>query len=154
MKKWLIVVFGLIAVVLLAGCRNKEVENQSEWKSLDSMYGNISFTLEELEILEEKLFPVSCVYTTYDKMDWRVLGSGEYVYLPGDENILPVEKRIVSKEISSSEINNGMIYSMVDAKLDDDSVVSILYINDPETLKYSFATLYAEDETTLYMFKY
>lgn len=154
MKKGLIVVFGLIAVVLLSGCRNKEVEDQNGGKSVDDMYGNISFTMDELDIIEEKLFPVSYVYTTYQREEGIVLGSGEYTYLSNDKYILPIEEHIVSKEISSSEISNGMIYSTVDAKLDDGSSVSILYINDPKTLEYAFATLYAENETTLYMFKY
>ena len=154
MKKGLIVVFGLIAVVLLSGCRNKEVENQNSGKSVDDMHGNISFTMDELEVLEEKLFPVSYAYTTYKREEGTLLGSGEYTYLSNDKYILPVEEHIVSKEISSSEVSNGMIYSTVDAKLDDGSSVSILYINDLETLEYTFATLYAENETTLYMFNY
>ena len=154
MKKWLIVAFGLIVVVLLAGCRDKEVENQSEWKSLDNLDKNISFTLEELDSLEEKLFPVSYVYKTYQNVDWSVSGSGEYVYLLDDENLLPIDSHLVYREIYKSEVKNGMVYSMVNAKLDDGGAVSILYINHPETLKYYFATVYWEDETTLYTFSY
>ena len=154
MKKWLIVAFGLIAVVLLAGCRNKEVENQNEWKSLNNLDNNISFTLDELDSLEQRLFPTSYVYTIYQKEDWTVLASGNYAYLPDDKYLLPIEENLTGRVLSSSEIKDNMVYSMVDAKLDDDSVVSVLYINDPETLKYYFATVYGEDETILYTFKY
>ena len=154
MKKGLIVAVGFMAIVLLSGCGNKEVNTWKEVKTLDEMQWSLSFTMDELDVLEEKLFPVSYVYTTYQNEDWVISGSGEYVYLPDDEYLLPVEWHIVSREISSSEINNAMVYSTVEAKLDDDSTVSILYINDPETLKYSFATLYAENETTLYTFAY
>ena len=154
MKKGLIVAFGLMAIVLLSGCGNKEVNTGKEVKTLDDMQWSLSFTMDELDVLEEKLFPVSYVYTTYQNEDWVISWSGEYVYLADDKYLLPVEGHIVTKEISSSEVNNAMVYSTVDAKLDDGSTVSILYINDPETLKYSFATLYAENETTLYTFNY
>ena len=70
MKKGLLVAFGLMAVVLLSACGNKEVvDNQNDGKSLENMYGNLSFTMEELDVLEEKLFPVSYSYTTYLKED-------------------------------------------------------------------------------------
>ena len=110
--------------------------------------------MDELDVIEEKLFPVSYAYVTYQNEDGIASGSGEYVYSRNDKYLLPVEEHIISKEISSSEVNNAMIYSTVNAKLDDNSTVSILYVNDRETLKYSFATLYTEDETTLYAFNY
>ena len=156
MKKGLIVAFGLMAVVLLSGCGNKtqEANPWKEVKTLDEMQWSLSLTMDELDVLEEKLFPVSYVYTTYQNDGGNISGTGEYVYLADDEYLLPVEEHIVSKEMSSSEVNNAMVYSTIDAKLDDGSEVSILYINDPETLKYSFATVYAENETTLYTFSY
>lgn len=153
MKKWLIVAFGLMALALLSGCGNKVVDNQVNSKSLDDMYGNISFTMDELDVLEKKVFPVSYLYTTYNA-DWDISGSGEYTYLSKDKYLLPIEEHAVSKEISSSETNNGLVYSTVDLTLDDGSQISVLYINDPETLKYSFATVYGESETTLYAFNY
>ena len=153
MKKGLIVALGLMAVVLLSGCGNKVVDNQSS-KSLDDMYWNISFTMDELDVIEEKLFPVSYLYTTYSTEDWNISGSGEYVYVKNDKYLLPIEAYAVSKEISSSEVNNALVYSTVNLTLEDESQVSVLYINDPETLKYLFATVYGEDETTLYAFNY
>ena len=154
MKKWLLVTFGLIAAVLLSGCGNKEVNNWDGGKSLNDLYGSISFTFDDLEVLKKELFPVSFEYTVYQKEDWSISDNGEYTYLPWDEYILPIEKNIVSKEIASSEVKNGMIYTMVDARLEGDDMVSILYIHNPETLKYSFATVYAENDTTLYTFNY
>ena len=82
------------------------------------------------------------------------MDSGDYFYTSDDKYLLPVEKYLVAKEVSSSEVNNGLIYSMVDATLEGGDLVSILYINDPESLKYYFATMYGEDETTLYTFSY
>jgi hypothetical protein len=55
--------------VLLAGCRNKEVEGQNGEKYLDNSDKNISLTLDELDSLEESLFPVSYTYKTYKKED-------------------------------------------------------------------------------------
>ena len=153
MKKWLIVAFGLMVVVLLSGCGNKDV-NRNDAKPLDEMYGNISFTMDELDVIEDKLFPVSYLYTTYNTEDWSISGSGEYTYLSSDKYLLPIEEHAVNKEVSSSEINNALVYSTVVLTLDDGSQVSVLYINDPKTLKYSFATVYGENETILYAFNY
>lgn len=153
MKKWLIVAFGLIATVLLAGCRNKEVENQGEKEYLDNSDKSISLTLDELDSLEESLFPVSYTYKTYKKEDGSLVDEGEYIYPSDYRVLLPTDEYFVDRQVSSSEIKNGMIYTMVDGKLWDE-VVSILYINDPETLRYSFVTVYWEKETTLYSFKY
>ena len=155
MKKGLIVAFGLMAIVLLSGCGNNKVVNGwGEAKTLDEIHWNLSFTVDELNVIEEKLFPVSYAYTVYQNEDWSISESGQYIYLPEDEHLLPIEKYVVGKEISSTEVKNGLIYSMVDAKLDGGDTVSILYINDPESLKYYFATLYTERETTLYTFNY
>ena len=153
MRKGLVVVFGLMAVVLLSACGNKEVVDN--WvKSLDDLQGSVSFTMDELNTLEKNLFPVSYAYTTYKNEDWSISDDWEYIYLPEDEHLLPIDKFVVNKEISSSEINNDKIYSMVDVTLDGGDMVSVLYINDPETLKYSSATLYTEKETTKYEFRY
>ena len=129
MKKGLVVAFGLMAVVLLSACGNKEVvDNWNESISLDSMQWNLTLTMEELDVLHKAAFPLSYVYTTYQKEDWEVTDTGEYIYIPEDEYLLPIEKYIVSKEVSSSEVKNGLIYSMVDATLDGGDIVSILYI--------------------------
>ena len=155
MKKVLVVAFGLMSAVLLSACGNKDVvDNWGGGKALDGLQGSVSLTMEELDTLQDKLFPISYAYTTYLKEDGSISDTWEYVYIPEDEYLLPIEKYIVSKEVSSSEIQNGLIYSMVDATLDGWDMVSILYINDPETLKYSFATVYGENETTLYTFRY
>ena len=155
MKKVLVVAFGLMSAVLLSACGNKDVvDNWGEANNLDDLQWKVSLTMEELDSLEDGAFPLSYSYTTYLNEDWSVSGTGEYIYVPEDEYLLPVEKYIVGKEVSSSEVKNGLIYSMVDATLDGWDTVSILYINDPETLKYTFATLYSESETILYTFNY
>ena len=154
MKKGLIVMFGLIVAVFLSGCDNR---GGDVWKNgivLDDMYGQTSFTVEELDLLEESFFPASYTYKTYKKGEWVVIDSGEYVYAPNEKYLLPIGKYIVDKEISSSEINSGLVYSVVDATIEGSGMVSILYINSPETLKYSSATMYMGDEVTIYRFNY
>ncbi|MBQ5944894.1 hypothetical protein IJL65_00330 [bacterium] len=41
---------------------------------------------------------------------------------------------MASREVISSGIEDGMIYTLADVTLQDDTVVTILYIHDPETL--------------------
>ena len=150
MKKWLLVAFGLMAVVLLSACGKKGVGTP-----LDGLYGSESLTLDELNVIKKELFPVSYSYTTYNREDWSISDSGNYIYPSGeDKSLLPVEDVAVSKDIYSSEIKDGLIYTMVSFVLEDGETVSVLYINNPETLKYTFATVYAKEWTTLYSFKY
>ena len=68
--------------------------------------------------------------------------------------ILQLGIGLSNEDIFCTSIEDGMIYTMVNATLKDGSVVSILYINDPITLQYVAASVNSDTETILYSFIY
>lgn len=171
---------GLMTVVFLSACGNKEVENSdvqndntdveqvndvseeevnvSEEVNVesDNEYTKSSLTVDDLNEIDNMLFPVSYNYETYKWDDEGTSDSGSYTY-PEDVDhslLLPIHKDMESREIVSSGIEDWMIYTIVNATLKDGSIVSILYINDPVTLRYIAASVNGDAETTLYSFVY
>jgi len=61
---------------------------------------------------------------------------------------------MASREIVSSGIEDGMIYTLTNVTLQDDTVVSVLYIVDPVTLNFVAANVENGNETTNYQFIY
>ncbi|MBP5407642.1 MAG: hypothetical protein J6Y42_00705 [Bacilli bacterium] len=57
---------------------------------------------------------------------------------------------MASREVKSSGIQDGMIYTDTDVTLQDDTVVSVLYIHDPETLFVRAITVENGNYTTYY----
>ena len=57
---------------------------------------------------------------------------------------------MASREIKSSGIQDGMIYTDTNVTLQDGTVVSILYIHDPETLLVKAITVENGNHTTYY----
>ena len=68
--------------------------------------------------------------------------------------LLPIHATMASREVVSSSIEDGMIYTMTLVKLQDDTEVKVLYINDPITLQYVAASVEMANEITLYTFYY
>ena len=172
-----------MTVVFLSACGNKNQENvnvendnvdveqvnEVSWEETDvdaveedinsesdSDYTKTSLTVEDLDQIDATLFPLSYKYETYRWEDEDTSDSGDYTY-PEDVDhslLLPIHKDMESREIVSSGIEDWMIYTIVNATLKDGSIVSILYINDPVTLKYIAASVNGDTETTLYSFEY
>ena len=68
--------------------------------------------------------------------------------------LTPEYSNIVDREVTSSAIEDGMIYTMVKATLDDGKQINILYIVNPETLDFVAASVEDGDITTNYQFSY
>lgn len=172
---------GLLTVVFLSACGDKNVdntdvqndnanveqvnevsgnenvdENVNEESSNGTEYTKTSLTIEDLDQIDETMFPVSYDYETYKWEDENTSDSGSYTYPENVDHklLLPIHADVVSREVVSSGIEDGMIYTIVNATLQDDSVISILYINDPVTLQYIAASVNSDTETTLYSFVY
>ena len=61
---------------------------------------------------------------------------------------------MANREIISSWIEDDMIYTLTNVTLQDDTVVSVLYINDPESKNFVAANVENWNETTNYQFIY
>ena len=157
MKKGLVLALGLMAVMLLAACGNKNNpsgEVDVHKVSLEDLKWKSSLVSDDLDALDELLFPTSYSYETYQLEDWSISDAGEYVYWDADHRLLPIHESMVSREVTSSSVEDWMIYTRVDLTLDDGSIVPVLYINDLDTLQYGFAAVYGDTDTTLYTFSY
>jgi hypothetical protein len=61
---------------------------------------------------------------------------------------------MASREVLSSGIEDGMIYTLTNVTLQDDTVISVLYIVDPVTLNFVAANVENGNETRNYQFTY
>ena len=187
MKRTFAVMLGLMTVVFLSACGNKDVENTDvqndntdveqvnevlDENEVDTVEGDVdnessdennsngytksSLTIEDLDQIDATLFPLSYNYETYSWEDEDTSDSGSFTYPEGVDHslLIPIHEQMESREVVSSGIEDWMIYTIVNATLKDGTVVSILYINDPVTLKYIAASVNWDTETTLYSFVY
>ena len=161
--------FGALLVVSLAGCGSEPenidenvdvvvdevVDNTEVASPLESLAGKTSLTAEELDLVESVMKPASYTYQTYNYNADEAVDSGEYTYSEdGTDLLIPDETNMISREITSSGIEDGMIYTLTVARFQDQDPVDILYINDPETFQYLAASVSRGEEVTLYTFAY
>ena len=178
MKKNLALMLGLASVVLLAGCWQQNVGNSgSDGNNPDvqepdvSINGEVngeisgeelaqnhpewvatSLTVEDLERIEETMPPLSYVYETYDMQAQAMVNSGSYNVAEGEEPVfmIPEYATMANREVTSSGIEDDMIYTMTKITLQDDTELSVLYVNEPDTLFCRAISVQNGDQTTLY----
>lgn len=115
-----------------------------------------ALTIEDLDLIDEKAFPTSYTYTTYNSSTEERTGPEEYVY-PEDIShtlLIPEHATMASREVISSGLQDGMIYVETKATLQDDTEINILYVVNPETMQYVAANVENWDVTTNYQFAY
>ena len=162
---------GLMCVAFLSACdkptvdnpevnvNNPEVENTEvnnenpEIENTDVQHVKTSLNNEELDELEKILLPVSCLYERYTWTAEWLIDSWEYIYNEWDA-LFPSLKDKVSREIESSAIEDGMIYTSTIFTMDDGRQYAVLYVNDPDSLQFVAASVSNDDNTALYTFKY
>lgn len=115
-----------------------------------------SLTLADLENIDETNFPKSYNYSSFNTEEWQLIDEWEYIY-PEDLDhslLIPEHATMASREVLSSGIEDGMIYTTVKITLQDWTVFDALYINDPVTLNYVAANVMKGDTSVNYQFKY
>ena len=116
-------------------------------------YVKTSLTNDDIDHIEEILPPLSYDYEIWNMEDETLISSGHYDYPAGVENwyvFIPEHATMASREIVSSGIEDGMIYTLTNVTLQDDTVVSVLYIHDPETLFVRAITVENGHQVTYY----
>ena len=170
---------GLVMVTFLAACNNKQpadnnpvnVDNEIvNVEDVDSENTNIedvdnedgdgvlksSLTINDLDEIDLILFPKGYSYEVYWPEDLEPVDEWEYVY-PDDIDhslLLPIHATMAKREVISSTLDSWMIYTVTSVTLQDWTLVSVVYFNDPVTLQYIAASVNNATETTLYTFKY
>ena len=114
-----------------------------------------SLTNEELEEVIDTHFPKWYTYSVYNT-ETEESNAWEYTY-PEDLShtlLLPIHATMATREVISSWIEDGMIYTDTKVTLQDDTEVSVLYIVNPETLELVAANVENGNEITNYQFVY
>ena len=130
-----------------------------EWDYLDWACPNNdekSLTIEDLERIDETNFPKGYTYIAYNMEEETKIAEWEERY-PEDIShtlLIPEHATMISREVLSSGIEDGMIYTLTNAELQDWTIISILYINNPETLDYVAASVENWKENRNYQFMY
>ena len=115
-----------------------------------------SLTAEELEYAEENNFPKSYTYSIFDIENGTPVDAWEFVY-PEDFShtlLIPEHATMASRDVISSGIQDGMIYTITNVTLQDGTQLSVLYINNPKTLNFVAASVENGNISTNYQFSY
>jgi len=132
--------------------------NTVEDENIDTVlpeWAKTSLTNEELEEVIDTHFPKGYTYSVYNT-ETEESNQWEYTY-PEDLShtlLIPIHATMASREVTSSWIEDGMIYTLTKVVLQDDTEVSVLYIVNPETLDLVAANVENGNETTNYQFVY
>lgn len=161
MKKSLLLWLLFIGSIALAWCQKSEPEVSQPENPGDEIdfvlpeWAKTSLTNEELDELADANFPKGYSSSTYN-METEETSNEDYVY-PEDIShtlLLPEHATMASREVLSSGIEDGMIYTLTNVTLQDDTVISVLYIVDPVTLNFVAANVENGNETRNYQFTY
>ena len=155
MKKVLSLVAVLAAwTLVLTGCNKTEnVDEVNDTPVVEA--STTSLDLGGLISITENNFPKSYTFTKYNMATNENEGEGRHVYNRVELGFLtPEYSNIVDREVTSSGIEDDMIYTMVKATLDDGKEIDVLYIVDPVTLNFVAANIEDGDITTNYQFSY
>lgn len=112
-------------------------------------------TVEDIEKLEENNFPKGYTYSVYNS-ETEKSSTWDYTY-PEDLShtlLIPIHATMANREVESSWIEDGMIYTLTKVTLQDSTEVSVLYITDPDTNNFVAATVENGPEITNYQFVY
>lgn len=136
------------------------IDNEGqEWEeNIDTIlpeWAKTALTDEELEEIIDTHFPKWYDFSVYNT-ETEVVTDWSYTY-PEDLDhslLLPIHATMASREILSSGIEDGMIYTDTKVTLQDGTEVSVLYIVNPETLDFVAANVENGNEITNYQFVY
>ena len=165
---------SLSAIILLAGCGDQNivdpniddtmgdnivVTDENDQNSEDEVLNPVhpewvatSLNLEDLERIEQSMPPLSYSYQTYDMQAETEVDSGIFTAAEWDNSGLsiPEYENMTSREVTSSGIEDDMIYTLADITLNDGTVLHALYVNEPDTLFCRAISIQNGDLTTLY----
>ncbi len=129
--------------------------DMEENPEISAEWAKTSLDMGELIWLIETHFPKSYTYTKFNMATNESEGEWRYVYDRMELGFLtPENHHMVDREVTSSGIEDGMIYTEVKGTMDDGRTINVLYIVDPETLNFVAANVEDGDITTNYQFSY
>ena len=140
--------------ICLLGGRAIYLADMEENPENSNESGKTSLELGDLINIMENNFPKAYDYSITN-ISTNENKKGTHVYTLDELGFLtPEYSNIVDREVTSSGIEDGMIYTMVKATLDDGKQIDVLYIVDPVTFNFVAANIEDGDITTNYQFTY
>ena len=152
MKKNIAVLLTLTMVFAFAACGAKEeTPNGDQTGDTQQEQTATEMTLEDID---NAPFPTGYTYET--TRDGEVVDSGEYTFPEGMDHsvIVRAGATVSERTVVESGIQDDMIYTDCEYKLQDGTRVQVLFVNDPETKNFVAANEINEDETTVYTYIY
>ena len=141
--------------ICLLGGRAIYLADMEENPEVPAEWAKTSLDMGELIWLIETHFPKSYTYTKFNMATNESEGEWRYVYDRMELGFLtPENHHMVDREVTSSGIEDGMIYTEVKGTMDDGRTINVLYVVDPETLNFVAANVEDGDITTNYQFSY
>ena len=141
--------------ICLLGGRAIYLADMEENPEVPAEWAKTSLDMGELIWLIETHFPKSYTYTKYNNATNESEGEWKYVYDRMELGFLtPENHHMIDREVTSSGIEDGMIYTEVKGTMDDGRTINVLYVVDPETLNFVAANVEDGDITTNYQFSY
>ena len=154
MKKNVMLVLWLASIVLLAGCGWQKASDADNVNIAQAHpeWVKTSLTVEDLEHIEETLPPLSYTYETWDSEAQAIVNSGSYEVAEGEKPVfmIPEYATMANREVTSSGIEDDMIYTITKLTLQDDTQLDVLYVNEPDTLLCRAISIQNWSKSTLY----
>ena len=141
--------------ICLLGGRAIYLADMEENPEVPAEWAKTSLDMGELIWLIETHFPKSYTYSKFNMTTNESEGEWKYIYDRMEVGFLtPENHHMVDREVTSSGIEDGMIYTEVKGTMDDGRTINVLYVVDPETLNFVAANVEDGDITTNYQFSY
>ena len=141
--------------ICLLGGRAIYLADMEENPEISAEWAKTSLDMGELIWLIETHFPKSYTYSKFNMTTNESEGEWKYIYDRMEVGFLtPENHHMVDREVTSSGIEDGMIYTLVKGTMDDGRTINVLYVVDPETLNFVAANVEDGDITTNYQFSY
>lgn len=141
--------------ICLLGGRAIYLADMEEHPEVLPEWAKTSLDMGELIWLIETHFPKSYTYSKFNMTTNESEGEWKYVYDRMELGFLtPENHHMVDREVTSSGIEDGMIYTLVKATMDDGRTINVLYVVNPETLNFVAANVEDGDISTNYQFSY
>lgn len=127
-----------------------------EWACpISSTIEEKSLTMEEIKDLFKTHFPKSYTYSDFNIASNLIEDEGEHTYTAEEAGILtPKHSEIQGSQVISSGIQDGMVYNDTLSTLENGSLISVVYVINPDTLNFVTAKVTDWEHQVTYKFAY
>ncbi len=146
---------GYVMIMLMRSAKDKSNSNETEEPANPEKKTVQSVDMTTYLELIGSHTPDGYSYSIYNNKENAVESTWTHMNTPEEIGYLtPENHHIVDREITSSGIEDGMIYTIVKSTFDDKRVIDILYVINPTTYNFVAASYQDWDKSYNYQFIY